>query len=381
MDLVRPLGISGIPCAVVAEPGSPPMYSRFVRASIPLQDASAGTSDLCDSLTAFAAAEPSPPVLYFEQDAHLLMVARNISRLSQVFRVAIASPGLVEDLVDKGRFQEFAERLELPVPPSRRIRSRDHGPTGLGLRYPVIVKPVTRRDTWTAVGGSSKALRFDTLTDLEAAWPKLIQASADLLVQEMIPGAETRVESYHVYVDAVGDVVADFTGRKIRTFPAQFGHSTALEITDQADVAALGREIVGRIGLKGVAKLDFKRDPAGGLHLLEVNPRFNLWHNLGAVAGVNLPALVYADMAGMPRPAVRRARTGARWCMLAKDLRSAREAGIPVTAWLPWAMGCEAKSVLAWDDPLPYLMPRLYRLRHPVRSDTPGHLPKAGAHP
>src|SRR5215470_19812901 len=40
--------------------------------------------------------------------------------------------------------------------------------------------------------------------------------------------------------------------------------------------------------LTGVAKPDFKRAPDGRLLLLEINPRFNLWHHLGAVAGVNL---------------------------------------------------------------------------------------------
>jgi hypothetical protein len=64
--------------------------------------------------------------------------------------------------------------------------------------------------------------------------------------------------------------------------------------------------------LTGGAKLDFKSAPDGRLLLLEINPRFNLWHHLGAVAGVNLPALVYADLVGLPRPATRPARAGAR---------------------------------------------------------------------
>ena len=62
--------------------------------------------------------------------------------------------------------------------------------------------------------------------------------------------------------------------------------------------------IVERLALTGVAKLDFKRDPQGNLRLLEINPRFNLWHHAGAIAGVNIPALVYADLAGLPRPPV-----------------------------------------------------------------------------
>ena len=75
----------------------------------------------------------------------------------------------------------------------------------------------------------------------------------------------------------------------------------------------LGRDIVERLKLFGVAKLDFKRDGAGKLHLLEINPRFTLWHHAAAVAGLNIPALVYADLTGTPRPAATRAKTGVRW--------------------------------------------------------------------
>lgn len=191
-------------------------------------------------------------------------------------------------------------------------------------------------------------------------WPSLAAGGMDLVAQELIPGPENRIESYHVYVDRGGGIAGEFTGRKIRTYPASCGHSTALEITDAADVTELGRGLIERLDLRGVAKFDFKRGPDGRLHLLEVNPRFNLWHHLGAVAGVNLPALVYADLAGLPRPAVARPRAGTRWCSI-RDLAAARAAGIPLTTWLPWALGCEAKSAIAWDDPMPFLRGALAR--------------------
>jgi len=112
---------------------------------------------------------------------------------------------------------------------------------------------------------------------------------------------------------------------------------------------------VQRLNLRGVAKVDFKRGPDGRLHILEINPRFNLWHHLGAVSGVNLPALVYADAVGLPRPVVRAARAGVCWCLLWHDIVVAGETGIPLASWLPWALHCEAKSAVAWDDPMPLL--------------------------
>jgi predicted ATP-grasp superfamily ATP-dependent carboligase len=197
---------------------------------------------------------------------------------------------------------------------------------------------------------------------LQALWPRLAGLGQQLLAQEFVPGDETRIESYHVYVDRTGGIAAEFTGRKIRTYPTSCGHSTALEISDAVDVKQQGRAAIEKLGLHGVAKLDFKRAPDGRLHLLEINPRFNLWHHLGAVAGVDIPAFVYADLVGLPRPRRQTARAGARWCSIQKDFPAARASGVPLTQWLPWMLGCDAKSAVAWDDPMPLVRSLLYRV-------------------
>jgi predicted ATP-grasp superfamily ATP-dependent carboligase len=117
---------------------------------------------------------------------------------------------------------------------------------------------------------------------------------------------------------------------------------------------------VARLGLRGVAKLDFKRDQQGRLHLLEINPRFNLWHYPGARAGVNLPAMVYADLTGRPRQAARAAPGGVAWCDPLQDLRAAHAVGMSPLAWLRWARTCSAISGLARQDPMPFLRGKLW---------------------
>lgn len=356
MELVRPLGIAGIPCAVVTAPDGLPKYSRFARAVIPWsnEEVSEGAETLLDLLVRFGASQPARPVLFYEHDAQLLFVSRNRERLAQAFSFVVANAVLVEDLVDKGRFQVLAERLGLPVPPTRRVRPAiGSAPTDFDLRFPVVVKPLWRRKSWDAIGGPAKVVLIDTPQALREAWPSWALEGMDLLLQELIPGPETRIESYHVYVDEHGQTVGEFTGRKIRTWPTTHGHSTALTITETADVASLGRRLTAALNLRGVAKFDFKRDLDGRLHLLEVNPRFNLWHHLGAVAGVNLPAQVYADMTGSPRPTTTPLRTGVRWCHFSEDWHAAKASGMSLGTWLPWALSCEANS-LVWDDPMPF---------------------------
>ena len=360
MDLVLPLGLAGIPCAVVAPPGSPPTHSRFVRAVIPWKDTELAPDALLEMLLRFAADRRAPLTLFFQDDAQLLLVSRNRDRLAPHFRFAIAEPELVELLVDKGRFVALAERHRLPVPATRLVRpaeepfSRD-----AGLRYPAVVKPLVRQRGWGAIGGDCKALLAETPTALQALWPRMAEAGGAFLVQELVPGSEACIESHHVYVDAQGEIAAEFTGRKIRTLPLALGHSTALAISDAPDVARLGREIVTRLGLRGVAKLDFKRGPDGRLHLLEINPRFNLWHHLGAAAGVNLPALVHADLTGRPRPSLARPRVGAAWCRPLEDWRAARASGMPALSWARWMLRCDANASFHPRDPMPCLQGEL----------------------
>ena len=357
MDLVRPLGLAGVRCAVVARRGAPKRFSRFVRAAVDWADAWEEPEALVEALARFGSAQREKPVLYYEGDHELLLVSRYRLRLADTFRFVIPEPTLVEDLVDKARFRRLAERLNLPVPRSQAVGPVDSGSVAqLELSFPFIVKPLTRRsDHWEPIGGSQKALQVDGPGAWRELRPRLAEAQLPVLLQELIPGPETRIESYHVYVDDRGAIVGEFTGRKIRTYPAQYGHSTALETTDATDTRALGRALVGRLGLRGVAKFDFKRRPDGTLCLLEVNPRFNLWHHLGAVAGVNLPALVYDDLVGRPRGATPRARAGARWCKPLDDLAAVRSAGLPLRSWLTFAVRSDARRALALDDPLPVL--------------------------
>ncbi|MFN3651981.1 MAG: ATP-grasp domain-containing protein [Armatimonadota bacterium] len=356
MDLVRPLGLRGIPCAVVAGRGSPARYSRFARTILDWEDFSERPEELAAMLVRYGSRQPSAPVLFYESDAQLLFLSRHRDLLAEVFRFVVADAELVEDLVDKARFQVLAERLALPVPRTRQIQpAAGSTPTDIDLGFPLMIKPLTRWKSWEQIGGSNKALEVETPAALRGLWPRLAESGMAFLAQERIPGPETRVESYHVYVDWDGKRVGEFTGRKIRTRPVAYGHSTALEIADLPDVASLGRELVQRMGLRGVAKLDFKRSPDGRLYLLEVNPRFNLWHHPGAIAGVNLPALVYADLVGLPRQAPSVARAGVRWCRIWRDLAAAKEWGVPLPRWLLWVARCEAKSAVSWDDPMPFV--------------------------
>jgi predicted ATP-grasp superfamily ATP-dependent carboligase len=345
LDLVRALALAGVPCAAVAPRGSPVRASRHVREAIDWADPAVEPEVLVERLLAWARGRDRP-VLFYDGDWDLLLVSRHRDRLAGAFRFVVAEPELVEDLVDKARFQALAERLELPVPRGSQLAPGDPTPD---LDFPLVVKPLTRLHATWRPHVRAKAAVAAGPAELEELRGRI---GAPVLAQELVAGPESRIESYHCYVDGDGHVAGEFAGRKLRTYPREHGYTTALVTTDAADVLELGRDLVARMGLTGVAKLDFKRDAAGALRLLEVNPRFNLWHHPGALAGVNLPALVYADLCGLPRPPAARARAGVRW-VSPRDVQAARAHGLPLRRWLRFALAAEAKSPASWDDPLP----------------------------
>lgn len=366
-DLVRALGMAGIRSACVTRPGWPADRSRFTAARVEWADNWGDPERLLRNVLGFAAAMPEPPPLFFQHDGDLMFVSRNRNALRPHLRFTIADAHLVEQCVDKTLFVVLAQRLDLPIPRSVVLwPAVQEAPPRLDLEPPLLIKPLTRRDDWwRPIAGHAKAIQVESHEELERDWPRLAEAGVDLVVQELVPGGEERIESYHGYVDPGGEVAAEFTGRKVRTFPRDYGETTACEITDAGDVRELGRECMRRLRLKGVAKLDFKRGPDGRLHLLEANPRFNLWHLPGARAGVNIPAVVYADLLDLPRPRIGPVRPGVRYSIPWHDLRAARERGTSLARWAAWQARCETRHNIALDDPMPFVSGMLLRKLRP----------------
>ncbi len=369
-DLAAPLRAAGVPVTVVCPRVSAVRFSRYTSGWLerPRGDGEA----LVSTLLQHARRATGPVALYYEEDDDVLFVSRHRDQLAEGLRFVIAQADLVEALVDKAAFQELADRLALPVPPTVVLDLSQGVPRVLETAFPVIVKPVKRDHEWRTVTGAKAVLVADP-DELRDLLQTLAPHHFRVLLQRHVPGPETRIESYHVYVDAAGEVAAEFTGRKLRTHPASLGHSTALVTTAAPDVADLGRTLTRQLQLRGVAKFDFKRDPEGRLWLLEVNPRFNLWHHVGAAAGVNIPAVVWADLRGLPRPPAQTARPGLTWCKMERDWLAAREEGLSAAAWFQWLARCDTRS---FGDPLRWLsgkVPRVGARGDRSRREAVGH--------
>src|SRR5204862_2009085 len=113
---------------------------------------------------------------------------------------------------------------------------------------------------------------------------------------------------------------------KVRTYPTLTGESAFIELGHDDSLDTIGREVARMCPLRGVFKMDFKRDANDGRwYLLEINARYNLWHYLAARNGANLMAAAYEYMVEGTRPVQARAGTRFRWLSLDLDFKAYRE--------------------------------------------------------
>lgn len=179
-----------------------------------------------------------------------------------------------------------------------------------------------------------------------------------LQFQEYVPGDDRSLWSFHGFADEKSELVEWFVGRKIRTHPALTGDSTYLELAPNPSLAEIGRDVVRRLGMRGIFKMDFKRHQATGrYYLLEVNARFNLWHYLGAVNGVNLAQVAYDYLTRGLRPPHAEAAARYRWLSFKLDSRAWRRGELKTRQWIASLFAApKVYDLWAWSDPLPFFV-------------------------
>ena len=367
LNIVRALGMARIP-VIIASAGRrlPSMASRYCSGVIELPaitERAAVVKTLIEETRQFGRVP-----LFYDNDDRLALVQDYRAALAPHFALLLNEPALADALVEKSRFQALAEQHGLPVPRRLDWEQLD------AHAGPVLVKPKTRTG-WDhssvrrqLFGGAGKARIFGSGREARAT-ALAAQLADQLSFQEYVPGGDDAIWSFHGFAAPGGEVLEWFVGRKIRTWPALTGDSSYLGLARDERLVALGRDVARRLGLAGIFKMDFKRSADDGrFYLFEINTRFNLWHYLGASAGVNLPEVAYRYLLGGRKPSHAEANTRVRWLHLQYDLRAFRELRarreLSLAQWLrSLAHRPMVYDLFSWSDPKPFVRHWTAKLR------------------
>lgn len=255
-------------------------------------------------------------------------------------RVLLPPAEALAHAVDKGRLGATAARLGIPVP-------RTFAP-GEAPDFPLVVK--YRHGEALGLKPEERYAIVAEPGELAATVARLAARQADPVLQEWLPG-EGRGCS--CICGRSGEPAAFFCHRRLREYPHRGGPSTWAESVRDERLVAWTDRLLRHLGWRGQAMVEYKLGADGSPRLLEINPRPWGTYPLAIAAGVDFPSIYCALARGRAVPPAAY-REGVRLRFWAKDLLSARAAGVAPLRYLAGALRRPGVSgVFDPRDPLP----------------------------
>jgi predicted ATP-grasp superfamily ATP-dependent carboligase len=358
LALARSLGALGVPVWLVSEGGSLPGWSRHVHRT--LSWAGADDAAALDFLLDISRRHGLHDALLIPAgDAEIRLTAQSHGALSGAFRIMLPEWETLRWVCEKPLLYQRAEELGLAFPKTYRIAAPEQA-AGLEPAFPIILKPHMG-------GGNSrfvkaKAIRADDRASFLHAYNEAAAeiGAENVVIQEMIPGGGESQFSYAALWHD-GAPVAEFTARRTRQYPVDFGYtSTFVETADEPEAAAAARILLASISYSGLVEIEFKRDRRdGALKLLDVNPRPWSWFGLCRAAGIDLGAMLWALAQGDTVPSAG-VQSHASWMYLSRDVAAAiglaSGGRLSAAQYLRSFTAVRSWATFSLNDPLPGLI-------------------------
>ncbi len=301
-------------------------------------------------------------------DAPLVAIARHRRLLGESLVVAAPEWETVHRCIDKSQTYRVAAEAGVPVPRLVTPGSIEELETGIEeIGLPLLVKP-----SWSHLfvhEFGTKMVHATTAAEARGAFERSAVAGLEVMLQEVIPGPPSAGVNLNSYTVA-GEPVAEFTARKVRNSPSQWGSPRVAVSEYVEEVREPGRKLMRALGIEGFANSEWKQDERDGIYkLMEVNARHNLSSLLAVRCGVDFPWIDYRfRMNGaIPEPPDR-AEQGRYWIDLVRDLAASlgdmRDGRLTVGDFLRPYFRPHVGAHWSWRDPWPGLARGWDALRH-----------------
>jgi D-aspartate ligase len=312
-----------------------------------------------DALAQCLESLPVPTVLMPCSDLWVRTVAALPAAVRIRYPASVAPVDALDILVDKARFGRTLDRLGLPHPSTRLMKSaQDLDLVSDTVLQSSFLKPVNSQQFFARFG--VKAFRIATRSSAQDRLSECLGGGFQMLLQEYIPGPPTNHYFIDGFVDRDGVARAVFARQRLRMSPPDFGNSTlmiSVPVNETGDAQATLRKIFADIGYRGIFSAEFKRDMRDDVfNLIEVNARPWWYVEFASRCGVNVCKLAIRDALGEPVDTISDYKVGRRCVFPYYDMRAVRaELSFGRLGLLGWARSWLGphQPVFRWSDPLP----------------------------
>ena len=320
LPVARSLGAAGIPVYALGSYADPVRYSRRCTAFVPL----GREPGMQERWLEWLRSAPVGSVVLPAEDEGIELIARNRDMLLELGLVPFeADDEVLLAMLDKHETYRLCQELGIEAPLSFKVHSEQDIAVALErVSYPCALKPVHSHEFVRHFPGM-KAFVVESDEELRSSLARTVALGIEMIVTEIIPGADDQFFSYYSYIDEEGRPLLHVTKRKLRQYPIWFGSGCFHTTTWDPEAAELGLRFFEGVGLRGLGNVEFKRDARDGrLKLIECNHRFTAATGLLRAAGADLPLFVYNKLMDRPLPRIEGYKTDLTMWYPMRDVRA-----------------------------------------------------------
>lgn len=361
LGVVRGLGSCGIKVYAFDTDGTnPAMKTRFAECQV-CPDMRKDPAGFEKFLLDFARKLGKPCVLLPTSDNANEFINGRREVLAPFFKFIMPDKPLMDKLMDKRGQYELALAHGVLVPETFSPKDLSEINTlAPKLNYPVIVKGLTTGG-WRAKFGDQKAVIIENARKLKDVYAAITTDNIETIIQEIIPGDDTRHYKICAYLDKNGEVLLQFTLQKLMQYPCDFGIGSSVKSINVPEIREVGLRFFKEIGYRGVGSIEFKKDARDNrFKMIEINPRLWAQNSLPNSCGQNFALTAYLDILGEKVEPKAEFTEGVKWIAFNEDrssfiqyYRQGRK------TWGEWfksiLTGKRVWAIWTMDDPLPFL--------------------------
>lgn len=295
LGVVRALGEAGVPVFVLHYDARDMAHvSRYVVAEHRIPPPHLHEPEFIEALRRHAGRLGGSMLLPVSDEA-TVAVARHKEALGRDFVVACPDWAVAQRFIEKRQTYALAAAAGVATPltsvPSSLDEAREAGGR---IGFPLLVKPSQSHLFYERF--RRKMVEVRDMAELLEQVGAAHLAGLEVMLQEIVPGADSEVVNYNAYAWG-GQSLVEFTARQLRKAPPRLG-SPRVAVSEQIQaVIEPGRATLRALGFQGFACSEFKRDPRDGTYkILDVNGRHNLSSILAVRCGINFPLLHYRHL-------------------------------------------------------------------------------------
>lgn len=280
------------------------MHSRILKTyALPELSAEAILEAVCD----IAREALQKHVVLIGNTDHVIQLLEAIhTQLPKKVVCVLPSQEAFKAVCDKARFAGLCRAHGLATPQTERIKLAGTKPIApTELPFPVVAKPAesAQYSSWMKQG-LKKVYYFTEQAQLDELWYKLrdVGFDGDFLVQQLIAGDDTYMDSITIYMDANGHARMLGAAQVLLEdhAPTMLGNPVAMILRQKPELWDKVEEMLASINWHGFANFDIKRDPQTGIeYFLDCNPRIGRNSYYNVAGGINPMRIMVEDVLGL----------------------------------------------------------------------------------